>query len=87
MKTKTYRAVCSVSVSLILCLYSGYSSTQESDECTFCSDANALIERYNLGESESPIRERPNWRRPIKIVTLYGEEAAATFRPRTRMAG
>ena len=80
MKTKTYRSVCSVSVSLILCLYSGYASTQESDECTFCSDANALIERYSLREGESPVRERPNWRRPIKIVTEYGEEVALPLR-------
>jgi len=80
MKTKTYRGVCSVSASLILCFYSGYSNTQESDECSFCSDANALIERYSLRESESPVRERPNWRKPIKIVALYGEEVAAPLR-------
>jgi phosphoglycerate dehydrogenase-like enzyme len=39
-----------------------------------------LIERYSLRESESPVRERPNWRRPTKIVTLYGEEVAIPFR-------
>ena len=80
MQARTYRVLCSVSVSLLLCLNSGCSSPQASDECTFCSDANALIERYNLREDESPVRERPNWRRPIKIVTLYGEEAALPLR-------
>lgn len=69
---------------LVVCFTLGLSCTaaytQESAECSFCDDANALIEEFGLRESKDPVRERANWRTPKKIVTEYGEEAAEPFR-------
>jgi len=50
--------------------FARYTGAQESAEveCPFCDQANVMIARYNLEEGETPVRELPDWRQPVKIV-------------------
>jgi phosphoglycerate dehydrogenase-like enzyme len=81
MMAKMNRRLGSIFLSALLILFTGYSLAQEFDEekCLLCDQAEVLIARFNLEESETPVRERPNWRRPLKIVTEGGENAASFF--------
>ena len=47
----------------------------EQNECPLCDQANAMIERYNLEEGDTPARERPGWQRPVKIVVRPADAA------------
>lgn len=81
MNTKTSRVIGFMAASILFTCLARYSGAQEfgEAECQFCSQANAMIARYNLEEGETPVRDRPDWRRPIKIV-VQPEGAAAPIR-------
>lgn len=49
-------------------------------ECPVCAEAAALIEELNLQEEPVPVRERPGWAPPTRIVTIGGEPMAALLR-------
>ena len=81
MNSRMYRVISFVAASILLTGLARFSGAQEprEAECRFCSQANAMITRYNLEEGETPVRERPDWRRPIKIV-VEPEGAAEPMR-------
>jgi phosphoglycerate dehydrogenase-like enzyme len=48
--------------------------------CEGCLPADSLIARFGLREVESPVRERPGWQPPRRIVTMGGEAWASALR-------
>jgi phosphoglycerate dehydrogenase-like enzyme len=63
---------------LLACLPAALFAQQPS--CPFCTEAAGLMRRFDLRETEAPVRERAGWAVPRKIVTIGGEEWAALFR-------
>ena len=62
---------------------------QEPTTCPLCEPAAQLVERFGLRES-SPVRERPDWTPPVKVVTMFGEQLAdvlSTFVPGIEIIG
>ena len=58
---------------LILSMAMGASAQEAAAECAHC-DAEALIAEVNLREAPAPVRERPGWTAPRKIV-VRGDDA------------
>ncbi len=62
-----------VCCALLLPLRAGQVLAQASEACSYCDEAVALIERFELTEDKVPARERANWASPRKIVTMRGD--------------
>lgn len=76
--SKTYRYLsCALLVFLSASCWA--KQTVESN-CLFCDEAEVLIARFSLEEGATPVGERANWQRPLKIVTEGGEGAANLMR-------
>jgi len=80
--SKTYQSLDRAVLSAFLLFLSGSGWAQQpaEAECLLCDEAEALIARFSLEEGDAPVRERPNWQRPVKIVTEGGEDAANFLR-------
>lgn len=63
---------------LLVCLPATLAAQQHS--CPFCAEAAALVSRFELRETEAPVRERAGWAVPRKIVTVGGAEWAELLR-------
>lgn len=65
-------------------------TAQNAAECDqYCQAAAAVIERFELREAPSPVRERPDWRPPVRIV-VFGEGFArflSQFAPEAEVVG
>ena len=70
MTSATNRSITLIATSILVACLAHSSEAQEAGdaECGFCGAANALIARYNLEEGDTPVREHPGWRPPVKIV-------------------
>lgn len=56
-------------LTLILTLAAGPAATQPAADCdALCAAGRALIERFELRESDAPVGKRPGWAPPRKIV-------------------
>ncbi len=53
---------------------------QQSRACPSCAEGAALVKRFGLREDATPIREKPGWAPPKRIVTFGGEQWAARLR-------
>lgn len=53
---------------------SGEALAQPTAACDFCAEASALVERFELSEGDTPVRDRRSWAPPQKIVTMRGDE-------------
>lgn len=50
------------------------------EACPLCDAGAELVARFGLREAASPVRERPGWAPPVRIVTTWGEEIASILR-------
>ena len=48
--------------------------------CDDCEEAAALVARFELAEGAAPVRDRPSWAPPAKIVTMRGDQWASLLR-------
>lgn len=55
-------------------------AAQSTPSCPSCADGAALVKRFELPESATPVRARPDWSPPKKIVTTGGQEWIALLR-------
>ena len=53
---------------------------EEVERCLICEAGAELINRFELREAPSPVRERPGWMPPVRIVTIGGEGLAGFLR-------
>jgi phosphoglycerate dehydrogenase-like enzyme len=53
---------------------------QQTTACANCEEAAALVRRFGLREDARPVRERPGWAPPKRIVTYGGAEWARLLR-------
>jgi phosphoglycerate dehydrogenase-like enzyme len=60
-----------VGVVAIVVFATGGSSQEVEPPCPLCDEAGRLVERFGLRISD-PVRERPDWNRPTKVVTYFG---------------
>lgn len=53
---------------------------EAADDCPGCEEGAALVSRFGLREAPTPVRERPGWSPPRRIVTILGEPMAERLR-------
>ncbi len=48
--------------------------------CPLCEAGAELVARFGLREAPTPVRERPGWTPPVRIVTTYPNAVAFLLR-------
>src|SRR5262249_50224622 len=77
MKTESlFSSVWALCAALLMALAAAPASGQPAEGCdSYCAAAAALVARFELRESAAPVRDRPGWARPKKIVVADLETA------------